>query len=142
MAAAPSAACSICAIFGEDGEAAFRQIERQVVEDLARLKATVIATGGGLGANRENLTSLKRHALVTCLWATADAIWHRVHNQTHRPLLRTADPLQTIRSLLAERMPIYKQADVLVNTEMRSAKEVVQHVLHAFYLARQPGICR
>ena len=79
---------SIADIFAQDGEAAFRELERQVVEDLAQRDRTVIATGGGLGANLDHLASLKRHALVVCLWTTAEVIWERVRHQTHRPLLQ------------------------------------------------------
>ena len=101
-----------------------------------RVERTVISTGGGLPAKAENLTSLKRHSLVVCLWASAEVIWERVKHQTHRPLLRSADPLETIRKLLVDRGPFYKQADVLVHTEQRPAKEVAQHVLHQFYAVR------
>jgi shikimate kinase len=99
----------------------------------------VIATGGGLAANEANLASLKELALVVCLWASTEVIWERVRTQTHRPLLQEAEPIARIRQLLAVREPFYKQADVLVNTEMRSIKEVAQHVLHQFHLARQPS---
>jgi shikimate kinase len=50
-------------------------------------------------------------------------------------LLQTADPKTRIQELLAQRDPVYRQADVLVNTDVRSAKEVAQHVMHEFQLA-------
>jgi shikimate kinase len=127
---------SIPEIFAQAGENVFRELEAQLVDDLSRQSKTVISTGGGLAANPANLASLKEHALVVCLWASPEAIWGRVRGQGHRPLLQDADPLVKIRQLLALREPIYKQADVLVNTEHRSVKEVVQHVLHQFHLAR------
>ena len=127
---------SIADIFAQAGEEVFRGIEKQVLTELAGAQKTVIATGGGLAANDETLASLKQHSLVVCLWASPEAIWERVHSQSHRPLLRGADPMSKIRELLLKREPYYKQADVLVNTEMRSIKEVVQQVLHQFHLAR------
>ena len=127
---------SISAIFAESGEPAFRQFEREVVAELASRKRTIISAGGGLGANAGNLVQLKEHALVVCLWASPEKIWERVKNQTHRPLLQDPDPLAKIRRLLAERGPVYKQADVLLNTEVRSLREVAQQVLHQFRLAR------
>lgn len=126
---------TISDIFAQDGEPAFRQWERQVVEELTRRQRTVIATGGGLPTNETNLTSLKTHALVVCLWASPEAIWERVRNHDHRPLLNKPDPLAKIRELLTVREPYYRQADVLVNTEMRSVREVAQHVVHQFHLA-------
>ena len=127
---------SISAIFAEDGEPAFRQREKEIVAVLAARNRSVVSTGGGLGANEQNLASLKEHALVVCLWASPEKIWERVRSQTHRPLLREADPLAKIRQLLAAREPFYKQADVLLNTEVRSLKEVTQQVLHQFHLVR------
>ncbi len=123
-------------IFAQDGEPAFRQWERQIVQELALRRRTVIATGGGLPADPANLASLKTHALVVCLWASPETIWEHVRGHNHRPLLQEADPLAKIRQLLAAREPCYRQADVLVNTEMRSVREVAQHVLHQFHLAQ------
>jgi shikimate kinase len=129
---------SISAIFSEDGEAAFRKMEATVVAELASRKRTVISTGGGVAAGPGNLENLREHALVVCLWASPEKIWERVRGQTHRPLLREADPLAKIRELLAAREPFYKKADVLLNTELRSVREVVQQVLHQFNLNKQP----
>lgn len=127
---------SVSAIFAEEGEPAFRKLERDVVAELASRDRSVISTGGGLGADQQNLASLKEHALVVCLWASPEKIWERVHSQTHRPLLREPDPLAKIRQLLIAREHSYKQADVLLNTEVRSLREVAQQVLHQFNLAR------
>lgn len=126
---------SIHTIFTEQGEAAFRKLEQQVVLEFATLKGAVISTGGGVGANDANLASLKQHALVVCLWASPSVIWSRVQTQTHRPLLQTENPQEKIRELLAAREPFYRQADILVNTEVRSAKEVAQHVGYEFNFA-------
>ncbi|HEX5399715.1 MAG TPA: shikimate kinase [Verrucomicrobiae bacterium] len=125
---------SISDTFNTDGEPAFRALERQVVAELAERTKTLISTGGGLPVNPDNLASLKTHALVVCLWASPEKIWERVKNQSHRPLLHDPDPQKKIRDLLAAREPFYKQADVLVNTDIRSAREVAQHVVHQFRL--------
>ena len=73
---------SISDIFAQDGEPAFREWERRIVEELTRRDKTVIATGGGLPADEANLASLKTHALVVCLWASPETIWERVRGQT------------------------------------------------------------
>jgi shikimate kinase len=130
---------SISEIFEQQGEAAFRKYERDVVNALSARRDTVIAAGGGLVADPSNLASLKTHALVICLWASPETIWQRVRTQTHRPLLQTLDPLAKIRLLLEQRAPSYRQADVLIHTGFRSPKEVVQQVLHQFRLARDKG---
>src|SRR5882672_11477387 len=87
---------SIVDIFEQEGEPAFREWERKIVEELTRRRKTVIATGGGLPANDANLASLKTHALVVCLWASPEKIWQRVRGQKHRPLLNDRDPLAKI----------------------------------------------
>jgi shikimate kinase len=125
---------TIADIFKTDGEPAFRALECQVVAELAGRVKTLISTGGGLPVNPANLASLKTHALVVCLWASPEKIWERVRNQTHRPLLHDPDPQKKIRDLLASREPSYKQADVLVNTDIRSVREVAQQVVHQFRL--------
>ena len=127
---------SIRDIFAQEGEVAFREYERSMVAELSARKNTVIATGGGLAANEENLASLKSHALVICLWASPEKIWERVRNQTHRPLLNEPDPLAKIHQLLIDRQPYYRQADVLLNTAVRSLNEVAQQVIHQFHLMR------
>src|SRR2546426_203506 len=78
---------SINDIFAQQGEATFRELECQVVAELASHTKTVIATGGGLPVNPANLDSLKDHALVVCLWASPEKIWECVRGQDHRPLL-------------------------------------------------------
>jgi shikimate kinase len=127
---------AISEIFEQDGELAFRDWERRIVAELPARRKTVISTGGGLPVDESNLNSLKTHSLVVCLWASSDRIWERVRHQSHRPLLNTADPVARIRALLAEREPYYRQADVLVNTEMRSVREVAQQVIHQFHMAQ------
>ena len=126
---------TIADIFAQDGEPAFRALERQVVAQLARHEKTVIATGGGLPTNPENLALLRTYALVVCLCAPPEKIWERVRHQSHRPLLLDADPQKKIRDLLKLRDPFYRQADVLINTDQRSAREVAQQIALQFKLA-------
>ncbi len=125
---------TITDIFTKDGEVAFRKLESQTVGELAGRAKTVISTGGGLPVNPDNLASLKEHALVVCLWSSPEKIWERVRHQSHRPLLHDQDPQAKTRELLAAREPFYKQADVLLNTELRSVREVAQQVIHQFRL--------
>jgi len=127
---------TITEIFEKEGETAFRVLEREVVEELTRRTRTVISTGGGLPVNAANLASLKTHALVVCLWASPEKIFERVRGQSHRPLLREPSPMEKIRQLLAIREPYYRQADVLVNTELRPLREVATQVIHHFRMAQ------
>jgi shikimate kinase len=127
---------SVRDIFQQDGEPVFRDWECRVVAELAHRSQTIIATGGGLPVNPANLASLKTHSLVVCLWGSAETIYERVRHHDHRPLLNDPDPLAKIRQLLSTREPFYRQADVLVNTEQRSVREVAMQVVHQFHLAQ------
>jgi shikimate kinase len=125
---------TISEIFAVNGEPVFRELEQNVVAELASRQKTVIATGGGLPVNPLNLASLKTHALVVSLWSSPEKIWERVRHQSHRPLLQHANPQEKIRELLAARKPFYQQADILLNTDLRSVREVAQQVIHQFRL--------
>jgi shikimate kinase len=126
---------TITRIFAEDGEPVFREMECALVSEMIGWRRRVIATGGGLVSDPNNLSSLRSHALLVCLWASPEVIWQRVRNQIHRPLLQDPDPLARIRTLLEQRAPSYRQADVLINSGIRSVREVAQQVAHQFHLA-------
>lgn len=128
---------SIASIFAEAGEPAFRALERDLIEEMSRAEGLVISTGGGLACQAGNLERLKAAALVVCLWASPDTIWERVRHQSHRPLLQVPDPRAEIGRLLAMREPYYREADVLVNSGLRSLREVASQVAHHFVEARR-----
>jgi len=128
----------ITEIFAQNGEPAFRQLEAQLIAEFTARMHTVISTGGGLPTNPENLASLKTHSLVICLWASPERIYERVREQSHRPLLNEPDPLGKIRTLLTAREKFYKQADVLINSDLRPAREVAQQVVNQFRLVTNP----
>ncbi len=119
-------------IFATDGEAAFRDLESNLVRELESSRGKVIATGGGLPMNPDNFASLRRHAFVVCLWASVDTIYQRVRHQTHRPLLQIPDPPGRIRELLGQRSPVYRQADLLVGVDFRSPAESARQIVTAF----------
>lgn len=131
------AGMKISEIFDTHGEAHFRAMESQIVEELRDAKASVIATGGGLVTHNSNLERLKSFSMVVCLCASAEEIWNRVRRSQHRPLLQRPDAQEFITQKLKERMPIYRQADVLVTTEGRSANAVVEIIAHQFEKQRR-----
>ncbi len=120
----------VCDVFARHGEPEFRRLEREVLRDLIGNSGQVISTGGGLVCQPGNMELLKSGALVVCLWASAETIWERVRHQTHRPLLRVDDPRSEIARLLTAREVHYREADVLVNSGLRSLREVAAQVVH------------
>src|SRR5882672_5892585 len=69
---------NIAQIFASDGEAMFRRLESELVQELRTRARLVVSTGGGLLMNPENLAALQEHALIVCLWASPETIWSRV----------------------------------------------------------------
>ncbi len=106
----------ISRIFAEDGEAHFRAAERALVQELAARSRLVVATGGGIVLNPDNVADFSRTGLVVCLWAEPEAILRRVGHDTDRPLLACDDKLGRIRELLAKRQPLYDAIPARVDT--------------------------
>lgn len=122
---------SVRAIFAEDGEDAFRDIESQVLLDaLARTEPCVIAAAGGAVLRDENRRALRAaNARVVWLCAGPSAVVDRVKSGSHRPLL-DADPEAVLRRMWETREPLYREAaDAIVGVEGRSVYEVVEAVL-------------
>ncbi len=124
---------SITDIFAEDGEDVFRHLETEVVSKVSKFYNYVISIGGGVVLKETNISMLKENGVIFCLTATPEEIYNRVRNHTHRPLLKTPDPMETIRTMLAERKPFYAKADYMVNTTDRSFDEIISHIKGIFY---------
>ena len=123
---------SISAIFSEDGEATFRELESEAVRKASKLENYVISTGGGVVLKEANMMELRRNGIIFCLTATPEEIYRRVQHQTHRPLLQTPDPLTKIKSMLEDRHPYYAKADNMVETTGRSFGEVMAYVKRVY----------
>ena len=117
---------SIPVIFEIEGEAGFRQRERQVIDELTTLPDIVLATGGGAVLSEDSRRSLHDRGLVVYLKASAAEIWHRTRRDRSRPLLSTPDPQQRIIDLLAAREPLYAEtAHLTVESTHESVKSMV-----------------
>lgn len=110
------AAAPISAIFAEQGEAAFRRLEAEILaEILAGEHAAVIATGGGAVGSPESIALMRSRGLVIALTAPLEVIRARVPDTGSRPLLRRSDA--EIQALYQQRLPLYGQAHACVRTE-------------------------
>jgi shikimate kinase len=116
-------------IFGAQGEAAFRDMEAEVIRRLSEGDKLVIATGGGAVLREENMENLRKKGVIVCLNASAEAILNRVNGNSDRPLLQVEDPLARIREMLAERRPYYERADIVMDTEDRSPLEIADDII-------------
>ncbi len=121
---------SIPVIFEIEGEAGFRQRERQVIDELTILPDIVLATGGGAVLAEESRRRLHERGLVIYLKASANEIWHRTRRDRSRPLLATSDPQQRILDLLAARAPLYAEtAHVTIESTNESVKSMVTRLV-------------
>jgi shikimate kinase len=127
-----AAGMPIADIFAKDGEAAFRQMEREFIERGHPQSGCVVACGGGLpipGGMRELLLE---KGIVICLFASEQTILERTARNRKRPLLNVENPEERIRTLLEARTPIYKATGTGICTDNRPLAEVIEHVVRVY----------
>ena len=136
-------------VFAEDGEPVFRRMERDLVVELSRRPVRhslgdggsnlVIAAGGGIVLNPENIRDFSATGHVICLKTMPDEILRRVSGFSHRPLLEHGDKIERIRKLLMARQPFYDAIPCQVDTTGKSVADVVADVLDRISDSKQAG---
>ncbi len=109
-----AAGMSIPDIFARHGEPYFRAGEARVVSRLLDQSPSVIATGGGAWMDPITRQRVGEHGISIWLKADPEVLIRRVRKRSNRPLLKTDDPDHTLRTLLAQREPVYATADITV----------------------------
>ncbi len=125
---------TIAAIFAEKGEAAFRDLEEQVVAEICLQEKRIVALGGGAVLRDSTRQRLHEAGPVVWLTASAEVLARRIAGDAttsqRRPDLTKLSPLDEIRHLLAEREPLYREcATVTVNTEAHSPEEIAEEIV-------------
>ena len=128
---------TIPAIFAEDGEPAFRELEAALCQELSAQRGWVIATGGGALVDLVNRSAMMESGPVICLNCNPDEIVRRLGigregreaGPADRPLLDTANPGAEIARLLAARRDAYAAIPWQVDTTQLSIDEVVQNAI-------------
>ena len=124
-----AAGCSIPQIFDSDGETGFRAIETQVLSAISQRHSLVVATGGGVVTRPENW-GLLHHGIVIWLDVGRQQLLERLRaDDTARPLLQQQDPVAALDALLAERRPLYAEADLTVVIQNETPEQVADGVL-------------
>jgi shikimate kinase len=121
-------------IFQEDGESAFRTLERAVIADLCAGSGRIIAAGGGAFINPDNRRRMLDSSLVFCLSARPETVYRRIAKSSAsaaavRPLLVGDNPLERIKALLAERAAAYAQAHHTIKTDTLDPEQVADCIL-------------
>jgi shikimate kinase len=126
-----AAGMSVAKIFAARGEPAFRALEAEALSQVSRRERCVVATGGGIVLSAANRRLLARTGHVVCLTASPAAIIRRTaRTRQRRPLLdpKAGDLTATVRSLLAERAPFYRECHHMVDTTGRPVAAVAREV--------------
>jgi shikimate kinase len=136
-----AAGCTIEDIFERHGEAAFRDGERRVIERLLGQAVQVLATGGGSFMDSKTRAAIHERAISVWLRADLDLLLKRTSRRNNRPLLKRGDPRAILEGLMAERYPVYGEANVVVDSVDGPPEVTVERVRAAVerYLAGQPG---
>jgi len=117
-------------IFEKEGEAGFRERERDVIADLTSREDIVLATGGGVVVNEANRRHLAERGCVVYLQTSVAQQLERTRHGKHRPLLVTEDPRARLEALLIEREPLYREiADITVSTDGRRVQLLADEVV-------------
>ena len=127
-----AAGMSIADIFSSHGEPNFRSGEARVIARLLEGGPQVLATGGGAFMNPHTRELIRAKGISIWLKAEPDVLMRRISKRRHeRPLLQTANPGETLRTLLAEREPIYAQADLTVYSRDVAHDSIVSDIITA-----------
>jgi len=124
--------------FERHGEASFRDLEEQVIDELTLpgQAPLILATGGGAVLREGNRKRLQERTTVVYLRSTPEELYKRLKHDTQRPLLQVADPLAKLRELHAQRHPLYEEvAHYRVDTGRPSVATLVNMIMMQLELA-------
>ena len=120
---------SVARIFAEDGEIAFRGLERSLTEELAKSAPMVLAPGGGWVTNDGVMALLRPPGRIIHLRISPQSALRRLgRSRVVRPLLKVADPRAAIEQLWQRRAPLYEQADWTIDVEVVDSQQVVEQI--------------
>lgn len=121
---------TITQLFIKHGEIRFRSEEALTVKKVAKLDRTVIATGGGVPLNKENVRLLKNSGILIWLKASPEIVLERIGHSRNRPLLRANPTLDDIQKLFRKREEYYSAAaDIVIETGGKTHEQVVEEIL-------------
>jgi shikimate kinase len=126
-----AAGMSIGEIFEQYGEAYFRAGETRVIARLLEAGPHVLATGGGAFMNPDTRAAIRARSISVWLRAEFDVLMRRVKRRGDRPMLKTANPAETLKCLMTERYPVYAEADVTVESREVPHDTIVEEILQA-----------
>jgi shikimate kinase len=124
-----AAGMTIPEIFDIHGEPYFRAGEARVIARLLDGGPQVLATGGGAFMNTDTRSAIRAHGISFWLKADFEVLVRRVRRRTDRPMLKTDNPEETLRRLIAERYPVYAEADVTILSSDAPHEKIVDEII-------------
>ena len=117
-------------IFEYEGEAGFREREKDILKELVSKQNIVLATGGGIILSESNRDLLAKNGIVIYLKSNQKDLVLRMKNDKTRPLLKNGNVELIIKKLCQEREPLYEQiADFEIATKNKRIHEVVNEII-------------
>ena len=133
-----AAGMTIPEIFDKHGEPYFRAGEARVIARLLDGGPQVLATGGGAFMNPDTRAAIRANGISFWLKAEFEVLLRRVKRRTDRPMLKTDDPEETLKRLIADRYPVYAQASATILSRDAPHEKIVEEILGD--LARLAGL--
>lgn len=120
-------------LFQLHGEAYYREVERTALNETLAGSPSVLAVGGGIVSDAASYSLLRAGARTVWLRARPEDHWHRVLAQGDtRPMAGNERAFADLRRILAEREPLYRRAELIVDTSGCTIDVVVERVHRAF----------
>ena len=114
-------------IFKEKGEPYFRNLEKQKIKEFKNKDGYVVSTGGGLGADEENMKIMKQNGIVVWLDVSLDEVLNRCKGDTNRPLLN--QPLENLSNLYNQRKKVYSKANIHIKTDNKTPEQITDEII-------------
>ncbi len=119
---------TITVIFSEEGEATFRQLEKDLLQEALQQEPAVIATGGGAILDPASRAQMKAAGLVVALSAPSEIIYQRIKHLRTRPLLQGSDPRAEIQRLIELRQPFYEEANHVFDSSRQESDQLAERI--------------
>jgi shikimate kinase len=122
----------ISQVFGELGEAGFRELEKKLTAELQELGNMVLAPGGGWISDPETVALVRPPAVMVYLRIRPETALRRLSTAAAaRPLLNRPDPLGEMNRLFEARKDQYQRADIEISVEIHAPEQVAVEIANA-----------
>lgn len=124
-----NAGMTVREVFSQKGERYFRQLEKAQLAKVLAQEGQIIATGGGIVMDDDNVRLLRERSLLVCLTATAEILLKRAGSDAKRPLLKSGSRKDRIEDLLRQRERNYAQAHAFIDTSDLTIGQIVEKII-------------